>query len=174
MGWGVGWGCGWVGGRGCGCVRVGCVCMCVCVGVGWGVGCGVWGVCGGVGVWGVWGEHIINPLAWGTTRNIYLQSCFIHWPVHIHSFISPWTKWLPFCRRYLQMHFREGKCCILIKIALKFVPKGPIDNNQAMIKIMAWRRIGGGRWVNYLRHFLTQHNPPPVGYLFCQICVTQF
>ena len=31
----------------------------------------------------------------------------------------------------------------LIKNSLKFVPKGPIDNNNpASIQIMAWRRIG--------------------------------
>ena len=30
----------------------------------------------------------------------------------------------------------------LIKISLKFVPKGPIDNDPALVKIMAWRRIG--------------------------------
>ena len=30
----------------------------------------------------------------------------------------------------------------LIKISMNFVPKGPIDNNQALIQIMAWRRIG--------------------------------
>ena len=34
------------------------------------------------------------------------------------------------------------KFCILIKISLKFVPKGPIDNNPALIQIMAWHRIG--------------------------------
>ena len=32
--------------------------------------------------------------------------------------------------------------CILIKISLKFVPKGPINNNLALVLIMAWRRIG--------------------------------
>ena len=32
--------------------------------------------------------------------------------------------------------------CILIKISLKFVPKGPTDNNPALVKIMAWRQIG--------------------------------
>ena len=31
---------------------------------------------------------------------------------------------------------------VLIQISLKFVPKGPIDINQASIKIMAWHRIG--------------------------------
>ena len=31
---------------------------------------------------------------------------------------------------------------ILIEISLKFVPKGPIDNNPTLVQIMAWRRIG--------------------------------
>ena len=32
---------------------------------------------------------------------------------------------------------------ILIEIiSLKFVPKGPIDNNPALVYIMAWRRVG--------------------------------
>ena len=31
---------------------------------------------------------------------------------------------------------------ILIKISPKFVPKGPINNNPALVQIMAWRRAG--------------------------------
>ena len=31
---------------------------------------------------------------------------------------------------------------IPIKFSLKFVPKGKIDNNPALVVIMAWRRIG--------------------------------
>ena len=31
---------------------------------------------------------------------------------------------------------------ISIKISLKFVPKGPIDNNPSLVQIMAWRRLG--------------------------------
>ena len=38
--------------------------------------------------------------------------------------------------------FVNEKFCILIRISLKFVPKGPIDNNQALAQIMAWHRIG--------------------------------
>ena len=34
------------------------------------------------------------------------------------------------------------KFCILIKISLKFVPKGPINNIPALVQIMAWRRPG--------------------------------
>ena len=29
--------------------------------------------------------------------------------------------------------FLNEKFCILIQISLKFVPKGPIDNNQALV-----------------------------------------
>ena len=31
---------------------------------------------------------------------------------------------------------------IWIKISLKFVPNGPINNIQALVQIMAWRRSG--------------------------------
>ena len=48
-------------------------------------------------------------------------------------------------------HFADGifKCIFLnenvwisIKISLKFVPKGPINNIPALVQIMAWRRPG--------------------------------
>ena len=45
----------------------------------------------------------------------------------------PWTKWPPFRRWYFQMHFREWKLCILIKISLNLVRKGPIDNNPTLV-----------------------------------------
>ena len=32
--------------------------------------------------------------------------------------------------------------CIFIKLTLKLITKGPIDNNPALVQIMAWRRIG--------------------------------
>ena len=32
--------------------------------------------------------------------------------------------------------------CILIKMSLKFVPKGQIYNKSALAQIMAWRQIG--------------------------------
>ena len=38
------------------------------------------------------------------------------------------------------MHFRDWKVLYFIKISLKFVPKGLIDNNPALVQIMAWRR----------------------------------
>ena len=38
--------------------------------------------------------------------------------------------------------FVNEKFWILIKISLKFVPKGLIDNDPALVQIMAWRRPG--------------------------------
>ena len=40
------------------------------------------------------------------------------------------------------MHFLEWKYINLIKISLKFVPKGPINNIPASVQIMAWHRPG--------------------------------
>ena len=37
------------------------------------------------------------------------------------------------------------KFCISIRISLKSVAKGPIDNKQALVHVMAWRRI---KWTN--------------------------
>ena len=38
--------------------------------------------------------------------------------------------------------FLNENCYILIKISLKFVLKGPIDNIPALVQIMAWRQPG--------------------------------
>ena len=38
--------------------------------------------------------------------------------------------------------FFNENWCILIKFSLKYVRKGPIDNNRALVQIMAWRRSG--------------------------------
>ena len=43
-------------------------------------------------------------------------------------------------------HFKciliNEKFCILIRISLKFVPKGPIDKKSALVHVMAWRWTG--------------------------------
>ena len=48
-------------------------------------------------------------------------------------------------------NFADGifKCIFLyenarisIRISLKFVPKGPIDNKSALVQVMTWRRTG--------------------------------
>ena len=39
-------------------------------------------------------------------------------------------------------NFLNENVWIPIKISLKFVPKGPINNIPALVQIMAWRRTG--------------------------------
>ena len=41
-----------------------------------------------------------------------------------------------------QCIFLNENVWILLKISLKFVPKGPINNIPALVQIMAWRRPG--------------------------------
>ena len=38
--------------------------------------------------------------------------------------------------------FGNEKFFVLIKISLKFVPKGPVNNIPVLIQRMAWRRLG--------------------------------
>ena len=38
--------------------------------------------------------------------------------------------------------FINENCCILIKFSLKYVHKDLIDNNAALVQIMAWRQSG--------------------------------
>ena len=60
------------------------------------------------------------------------------------------TEWRTFSRRHFQMHFLEWKFCISNKISLKFVIKGPIDNDKH------WFRWWLNQWwpslVVYMRH----------------------
>ena len=32
--------------------------------------------------------------------------------------------------------------CIQIRISMKFVPKGPIDNKSVLVQVIAWHRTG--------------------------------
>ena len=41
------------------------------------------------------------------------------------------------------MHFFNENLKISIKISLKFVPKGPVNNIPTLVQIMAWHRPGG-------------------------------
>ena len=55
---------------------------------------------------------------------------------------TPLLTWINFNTlrpRQNGLHFPED---ISIKISLKFVPKGPINNIQALIQMMAWHWIG--------------------------------
>ena len=45
-------------------------------------------------------------------------------------------------RHFADDIFVNEKFCILIRISPKSVPKGPVDNNQALVSMMSWRRMG--------------------------------
>ena len=38
--------------------------------------------------------------------------------------------------------FVNEKFCVLIRISLKIVPKGPLDHNSALTQVMAWHLTG--------------------------------
>ena len=52
------------------------------------------------------------------------------------------TKWMAFLRQFWSAFSWIKIFEFPIKISLKFVPKGPINNIPALIEIMAWRRPG--------------------------------
>ena len=71
-----------------------------------------------------------GPTSCGACTNCFSFTIVVTrwWLTH-----PPWTKWPPFHRQHFQMHFHNEKFCIPIQISLKFVPKGPIDNNPALV-----------------------------------------
>ena len=65
----------------------------------------------------------------------------LHFQIFFH--IEAETKWPSFRRRRFQIHFFFNEnVWILIKISLKFVPRGPINNIHALVQVMAWHRSG--------------------------------
>ena len=71
----------------------------------------------------------------------YSQFCWCQ-SSNPNQLIVPSRKCRSFRRWYFQMHVHKWKMFISIQISLKFVPKCPIDNNPALVAIMAWRRVG--------------------------------
>ena len=47
-----------------------------------------------------------------------------------------------FADNIIKCIFFNENCCILIKISLKYIPRGPFSNKPALVQIMAWRRWG--------------------------------
>ena len=44
--------------------------------------------------------------------------------------------------------FLNENVWISLKISLKFVPEGPINNIPALVEIMAWHQLGTGHYLN--------------------------
>ena len=72
------------------------------------------------------------------------KSCLIFFHTHSYMFntLKPRKKWTPFRRPHFQAHWHEWKCMNLDKISWKFALRGPINDIQASVHIMAWRRPG--------------------------------
>ena len=97
----------------------------------------------------LWHPHESNFMA--STQATILYNDFENCIFRI-SATSPRGKWVNSLRpRQNRRHFADDvfKCNFLnenvwiqIKISLKFVPKGPINNIPALVQIMAWCRIG--------------------------------
>ena len=86
-------------------------------------------------------ENIVTDL-----RLMFHNAACYSAPQHplIRSDLTYWgrDKWTPFRRRHFQVHILNEHGWISIKISLKFVPKGRINNIPALVQIMAWRRPG--------------------------------
>ena len=71
----------------------------------------------------------------------------IHWLVHdlivqhVNT-LRPRQNGCHFADNIFKCIFLDENLWILIKISLKFVPKGSINNIQALVQIMAWHRPG--------------------------------
>ena len=90
---------------------------------------------------------------------VYFRKC-IMWKLEAVVLSGRWLRYIPKCcalsfntlrPRQSGRHFADDifKCIFLnenvwipIKISLKFVPKAPINNIPALVKIMAWCRPG--------------------------------
>ena len=91
----------------------------------------------------------VRPCTPGPIRKWYEYVSLSDWPCVIskQDLIYPWYTLRP---RQNGRHFADifkwiflnKNVWIPIKISLKFVPQGPIDNIPALVQIMSWRRPG--------------------------------
>ena len=97
-------------------------------------------------------EHIWNQSVGNFVQNVYLPYHLTtelarppseqrYWSLVSLNSSPPGQNGRRFADDIFRCIFLNENICILIKYSLKFVPKGPIDNNPALVQIMAWRRI---------------------------------
>ena len=78
-------------------------------------------------------RHLTNT--WTSDEPVYW---FIHASPCINYLISPGQNGCHFADDIFNFIFMNEKLCILIRISLKFAPKGPVDNKSALVQ--AWCR----------------------------------
>ena len=94
-------------------------------------------------------EHIFGTLStvtyqWLCCRVIMeLAALSMSWGIATaFNILRPRQNGHRFAKCIFKRIFLNENVRISIKISLKFVPKGPINNNPALVQIMAWRRSG--------------------------------
>ena len=90
--------------------------------------------------------HFQNAIQWRLTSNLgdefivgVLWSCSPQYDINT---LRPRQNGRRFADDAFICIFLNENVRISIKISLKFVPKGPINNIPALVQIMAWRRSG--------------------------------
>ena len=94
------------------------------------------------------GHSAVRDLLWWPTTiilwyNLRLVSNIINMATEcLFNTMRPRQNGRRFADETFKRIFLNENVRISIKISLKFVPKGPINNNPALVQIMAWRRSG--------------------------------
>ena len=88
-------------------------------------------------------------MVWRRSGDHYLKQCWSSLLTYIYGTRGRWVNTLRprqdgrhFADDIFTCIFFNENSCILIRFSLKYVRKGSIDNNPALVQIMAWRRSG--------------------------------
>ena len=90
----------------------------------------------------IW-EMIVSAFLWWTCHKSQVISLIGLCNWDIFNTLRPRQNGRRFAADTFKRIFLNENFRISIKISLKFVPKGPINNIPALVQIMAWRRSGG-------------------------------
>ena len=90
-----------------------------------------------------------NPCLWATRGSAFHRWHFVvrfsdSWSVfnNVFNTLRPRQNGRRFADDTFKRIFLNENVRISIKISMKFVPRGPINNNSELVQIMAWRRSG--------------------------------
>ena len=108
----------------------------------------------------VWRFEHIDGLDWGISITYALE--IPQYGIDLVNTLRPRQNGRHFADDTFKRIFLNENVGISIKISLKFVPKGPINNNPALVQIMAWRRSGD-----------KPLSEPMMASLLTHICVTR-
>ena len=92
-------------------------------------------------------QYKAHPDFWPSHRRIFKTSLYYKTRLiletrrYISSMKIEFHLWYENYRRHFQIYLNES-VWIPIPISLKFVPKGPIDYNSALVQVVAWHRTG--------------------------------